>query len=94
MSVQIGDLRFFRGAEYQALFRELDAAGGFYTERVLSFSLFEPDERSSPSRSGAMRRSGLSLSACSLISTKSTSPSPFSFPDLANRRTQLRGLRV
>lgn len=37
---QIGDLRFFRSEAYQALFRSLDAEGGFYTERVrLSLSL-------------------------------------------------------
>lgn len=31
---EIGDLRFFRGKEYQSLFHYLDKAGGFYTERV------------------------------------------------------------
>lgn len=31
---EIGDLRFFRGKEYQSLFNHLDKAGGFYTERV------------------------------------------------------------
>ncbi|KAI5475174.1 alpha-1,2-mannosyltransferase (Ktr4), glycosyltransferase family 15 protein [Pseudohyphozyma bogoriensis] len=30
---EIGDLRFFRSAEYQDLFNELDQAGGFYKER-------------------------------------------------------------
>ncbi|KZT55284.1 glycosyltransferase family 15 protein [Calocera cornea HHB12733] len=30
---EIGDLRFFRGEEYQALFDSLDKEGGFYTER-------------------------------------------------------------
>lgn len=31
---EIGDLRFFRGQEYQSLFNFLDRKGGFYTERV------------------------------------------------------------
>lgn len=31
---EIGDLRFFRGKEYQSLFQYLDREGGFYTERV------------------------------------------------------------
>uniref|UniRef100_A0A0K3CLW7 BY PROTMAP: gi/472582198/gb/EMS19894.1/ alpha-1,2-mannosyltransferase (Ktr4), glycosyltransferase family 15 protein [Rhodosporidium toruloides NP11] gi/647399699/emb/CDR44625.1/ RHTO0S09e07096g1_1... n=1 Tax=Rhodotorula toruloides TaxID=5286 RepID=A0A0K3CLW7_RHOTO len=31
---EIGDLRFFRSREYQDLFRALDQAGGFYTERA------------------------------------------------------------
>lgn len=31
---EIGDLRFFRGREYQSLFQYLDKSGGFYTERV------------------------------------------------------------
>ncbi|GEM10096.1 alpha-1,2-mannosyltransferase (Ktr4), glycosyltransferase family 15 protein [Rhodotorula toruloides] len=30
---EIGDLRFFRSREYQDVFRALDQAGGFYTER-------------------------------------------------------------
>lgn len=34
LSLQIGDLRFFRSTEYQEMFNELDQAGGFYTERV------------------------------------------------------------
>lgn len=31
---EIGDLRFFRGKEYQSLFQHLDRTGGFYLERV------------------------------------------------------------
>jgi hypothetical protein len=31
---EIGDLRFFRGAEYQGVFEALDKEGGFYRERV------------------------------------------------------------
>lgn len=36
---EIGDLRFFRGREYQSLFQHLDKAGGFYTERVCGLQL-------------------------------------------------------
>jgi hypothetical protein len=36
---EIGDLRFFRGKEYQSLFNYLDRKGGFYLERVRGASV-------------------------------------------------------
>lgn len=76
---EIGDLRFFRGKEYQSLFQYLDKAGGFYTERV-SYQLGVLSyETNYFETSGETLLSEVWRSACLPGSTKSISKTPATY---------------